>query len=55
VESCRRIGLPVREYLAAVLPGLANRSIQSVDQLTPAAYAAFPSLRQPCTWAYEYV
>jgi hypothetical protein len=40
VESCRRIGLPIREYLAAVLPGLGNRSIQSLDQLTPAAYAA---------------
>jgi len=40
VESCRRIGLPIRDYLAAVLPGLANRSIQSLDQLTPAAYAA---------------
>jgi transposase len=40
VESCRRIGLPIREYLAAVLPGLSNRSIQSLDQLTPAAYAA---------------
>jgi hypothetical protein len=26
--------------LAAVLPGLANRFIQSLDQLTPAAYAA---------------
>jgi len=35
-----RIGLPIREYLAAVLPGLGNRSIQSLDQLTPAAYAA---------------
>jgi hypothetical protein len=40
VESCRRLGLPIREYLAAVLPGLGNRSIQSLDQLTPAAYAA---------------
>ncbi len=39
VESCRRLGLPVREYLAATLPGLANRSIQSLHQLTPAAYA----------------
>ena len=40
VESCRRLGLPIRNYLAAVLPGLANRSIQSLAQLTPAAYAA---------------
>jgi hypothetical protein len=40
VESCRRLGLPIREYLAAVLPGLGNRSIQTLEQLTPAAYAA---------------
>ena len=40
VESCRRLGLPIRIYLAAVLPGLANRSIKSLDQLTPAAQAA---------------
>jgi hypothetical protein len=40
VESCRRLGLPIREYLAAVLPGLANRSIHSLEQLTPATYAA---------------
>jgi transposase len=39
VESCRRLGLPIREYLAATLPGLANRSIKSLPQLTPAAYA----------------
>jgi hypothetical protein len=40
VESCRRLGLPIREYLAAVLPGLADRPVKSLDQLTPAAYAA---------------
>jgi hypothetical protein len=40
VESCRRIGLPIREYLAAVLPGLANCSIHGLEQLAPAAYAA---------------
>lgn len=39
-ESCRRLGVPIRDYLAGVLPGLANRSIQNVAQLTPAAYAA---------------
>ena len=40
IESCRRLGLPVREYLAAILPGLANLSIQRVNQYTPAAWAA---------------
>lgn len=40
IESCRRVGIPVRQYLADVLPGLANRSIQSLSSLTPTAYAA---------------
>jgi transposase len=40
VESCRRLGLPIRSYLAFALPGLANRSIQSLQQMTPAAQAA---------------
>jgi transposase len=40
VESCRRVGLPIRKYLADVLPGLANRSIQTMAEITPTAYAA---------------
>ena len=40
VESCRKLGVPIRQYLADVLPGLANRSIQRLAGLTPAAYAA---------------
>jgi transposase len=39
VESCRRLKIPVREYLAAVLPGLANTSIQRLPELTPTAWA----------------
>lgn len=39
-ESCRRLNVPIRRYLAETLPGLANRSIQSLAELTPAAYAA---------------
>ncbi len=35
VESCRRLNIPIRKYLADVLPGLANRSIQSLAELTP--------------------
>jgi hypothetical protein len=31
--------LPIRDYLAAVLPGLANHSIHSLDKLTPTAAA----------------
>ena len=40
VESCRRMKLPVRDYLAAVLPGLADTSIHKLPELTPAAWAA---------------
>ena len=40
VESCRKLGVPVRQYLADVLPGLADRSIQTLAELTPTAYAA---------------
>jgi hypothetical protein len=39
VESCRRLKLPVREYFSAILPGLANLSIQRLAQYTPAAWA----------------
>jgi transposase len=40
VETCRRLKIPVREYLAAVLPGLANLSIHRLPELTPTAWAA---------------
>ncbi len=46
VESCRKLGVPIRQSLADVLPGLADRSIQSLAALTPAAYAA-NSAKQP--------
>ena len=38
VETCRRLNIPIRSYLADTLPGLAERSILSLSQLTPAAY-----------------
>ena len=37
VESCRRLKLSVRDYLAAVLPGLADLPIRRLAQLTPTA------------------
>jgi len=40
VESCRKLDVLIRKYLAEVLPGLADRSIQSLAELTPTAYAA---------------
>lgn len=39
VETCRRINLPVRDYLAALLPGLADTPIHRLAQLTPTAWA----------------
>jgi transposase len=39
VESCRRLRVPVKEYLAAVLPGLNRRTLSQVANLTPARWA----------------
>ena len=39
VETCRRLKIPIRDYLAGVLPGLADRPLQHVKQITPAAWA----------------
>jgi len=43
IESCRRLKISVRDYLAAVLPGLADRPIRRLTELTPAAWVAQPS------------
>jgi len=40
IESCKRLGIPSREYLADVLPGLARVSIQQLDSRTPTAWTA---------------
>ena len=47
VESCRRLKIPVREYLNEILPGLANSSIQEVADLSP-AWAASRNLGGNC-------
>jgi transposase len=39
VETCRRLRLPVREYLASILPGLGNVPLQRVGEYTPAGWA----------------
>ena len=39
VESCRRLRIPVREYLLAVLPGMARRKVSEVAALTPTRWA----------------
>jgi hypothetical protein len=43
VESCRRLKFPVRDYPAAVLPGLADCPIQRLPELTPAAPKPSPT------------
>src|SRR6202451_2870668 len=40
VESCRRLGLPVKEYLLAVLPGMNQRKLSKVALQTPARWKA---------------
>ena len=40
VETCRRLKVPIRQYLGSVLPGLASLSIRRVAQYTPAAWAS---------------
>ena len=40
IESCRRLKIPVRQYLADILPGLANAPLQRIADLTPVAWAA---------------
>jgi transposase len=40
MESCRRLAIPVREYLLDVLPGLADRTLSQAANLTPSRWAA---------------
>src|SRR3984893_16814204 len=39
VESCRRLGAPVKDYLRDVLPGMTRRKLAEVAQLTPARWS----------------
>ncbi len=38
VETCRRLNIPIRDYLASVLPGLADRPISQITELTAVAW-----------------
>ena len=40
VESCRRLKISVRDYLAAILPGLADFPIKRLPSLTPYIWAS---------------
>ena len=52
VESCRRLKIPVRDYLGTILPGLANTSIQRVPRThtqsldPPAEFYQHPHARE---------
>ena len=39
VESCRRLGVPVKDYFTTVLPGLNRRTLSEVANLTPARWS----------------
>ena len=38
VESCRRLKIPVREYLGAILPGIADTPVSRLRELTPGSW-----------------
>ena len=40
MEACRRLNIPVRDYLGSILPGLANFSINRIAELSPTAWPA---------------
>ena len=40
VEACRRLNIPVRDYLGSVLPGLANIPINRIAELMSVAWTA---------------
>jgi transposase len=40
VETCRRLKIPIRNYLASILPGLTDLPVRRVVELTPTAWAA---------------
>lgn len=40
VESCRRLRVPLKEYLLDILPGLDRRKVTEIAQFTPSRWAA---------------
>ena len=39
VQTCRRLKIPVRDYLSSVLPGLGDFPVDRIAKLTPTAWA----------------
>lgn len=46
VESCRQLGVPVKKYLSAILPGLCRRKLPEVRLLTPSRWATSRSIEE---------
>jgi len=40
IETCRRIKISARDYLSAVLPGLADTPLKRLPALTPTTWAS---------------
>jgi len=40
IESCRRLGVPPKDYLLDILPGMSHRTRSEYIQLTPARWVA---------------
>ena len=40
VETCRRLKIPIRDYLCSILPGMADFPIKRIAEFTPGAWAA---------------
>jgi transposase len=40
VESCRRLRVPLKEYLLDILPGLDRRKVTEIAQFTPSRWTA---------------
>jgi len=38
VETCRRLKIPIRDYLCSILPSLANFPVNRIAELTPASW-----------------
>ena len=39
-ESCRRLGVPLKDYLLDILPGLDRRKLSEISNLTPSRWSA---------------
>jgi hypothetical protein len=42
VETCHRLQIPIRDYLASILPGLGDLPVSRVAELTPTAWSTRP-------------